>query len=245
VPWREAFLSEDRTNVREAVKALEHIGGVSDGMRRNPYSEETAKDITAWVRYGQETAGKLGVIPVFPLDAQIKSILTDTFKSLHSLTREYERGQIPTGYAFQSADIARGALSKVQSDLLTWELARSVSNINGNFDIIAKMIEQGGRVGKLWQYGERGEHNLSVFTIRNLPGTFTAYSEGIDRTRWSFDDRVNSFGYGDPPDSTKVKEIEYDPVKIRAEQIEQQRAQARETEQRQAQNIDRGGGISR
>jgi len=61
----------------------------------------------------------------------------------------------------------------------------------------------------------------------------------------SFDDRVNSFGYGDPPDSKRVKEIEYDPVKIRAEQIEQQRAQASETKQRQAQNIDRGGGISR
>jgi len=117
--WREAFLNEDRRSVREAVRALEHIGGVSDQMRPNPYSKETASDITAWIRYGQETAGRLGVIPVFPLDAQIKSTLTDTFKSLHSLTREYERGQMPTGYAFQSADIARVALSKVQSDLLT------------------------------------------------------------------------------------------------------------------------------
>jgi hypothetical protein len=214
-------------------------------MRRNPYSEETAKDITAWIRYGQEKTEKLGIVPALPLDAEIKSTLTETFKSLHSLTSAYERGQIPTGYAFQSRDIARVALGKVQSDLLTWELARSVNNINGNFDIIAKTIEQGGRVGKLWQYGEPGEHNLSVFTIRNLPGTFTAYSEGIERTSMSFDNRVNSFGYGDPPDSTRVKEIEYDPAKIRAQQIERQQAQAREIERSQGHDIDRGGGISR
>lgn len=241
-PWREDFLNEDRANVREAVRALENIAGA---VRRNPYSKETASDITAWIRYGQETAGKLGVIPVYPLDAEIKSTLADTFKSLHSLRREYERGQIPTGYAFQSADIARVALSKVQSDLRTWELARSVSNVNGNFDIIAKVIGQGGRVGQLWQHGGPGEHNLSVFTIRNLPGTFTAYSEGIERTSMSFDNRVGSFGYGDPPDSTKVKEIEYDPAKIRAQQIERQQAQAREIERSQGHDIDRGGGISR
>jgi len=242
-PRREAFLNEDRRNVREAVRALENI---ASAIRHDPYSGETASDITAWIQYGQETAGKLGVIQVFPLDVQIKSTLTDTFKSLHSLRREYERGQIPTGYAFQSADIARVALSKVQSDLLTWELARSVSNINGNFDIIAKMIEQGGRVGKLWQYGEPGEHNLSVFTVRNLPGTFTAYSEGIERTSMSFDNRVNSFGYGDPPDSQKVTEIEYDPAKIRAAQIERQREQARQVEQSRDQSVDKGDyGLSR
>jgi hypothetical protein len=112
------------------------------------------------------------------------------------------------------------------------------------------MIEKGGRVEKLWQYGEPGEHNISIFTIRNLAGTFTAHPEGIHRTAWSFDDRIKSFGYGDPPDSTKVKEIEYDPVKIRAEQIEQQRAQAqaREIDRSQGQEIDKGhdyGGFSR
>jgi hypothetical protein len=110
------------------------------------------------------------------------------------------------------------------------------------------MIEKGGQVEKLWQYGEPGEHNISVFTIRNLPGTFTAHPDGIHRTSMSFDDRINSFGYGDPPDSTRVKEIEYDPAKIRAQLIERQQAQAREIEQSQGQKIDKGhdyGGFSR
>jgi hypothetical protein len=131
----------------------------------------------------------------------------------------------------------------------SWALARSVSRSNGNFDIIAKTIEQGGRVEKLWQYGEPGEHNLSVFTIRNLPGTFTAYTEGGARTSMSFDDRINSFGYGDPRDSRRVGEIEYDPAQIRAQQIERQQAQAREIERSQEHlKIDRGhdyGGFSR
>ncbi len=139
-------------------------------------------------------------------------------------------------------NLAREALSKARPDLLTWELARSVSRANGNFDIIAKMIGKGGRVENLWQHGDHGEHNLSVFTVRNLPGTYTAHMYGMDKTNMSFDDRVNSLGYGysDPPDNRKVKEIEYDPVKIRAEQIEQQRAQAREIERGQEQSKDRG-----
>ena len=95
------------------------------------------------------------------------------------------------------------------------------------------MIEQGGRVEKLWQHGEPGEHNFSVFSVGNLPGTYTAHMHGMDRTSLSFDDRVNSLGYGDPPDSSKVKEIEYDPIRIRAEQIEQEQAQAREIERGQ------------
>jgi Ti-type conjugative transfer relaxase TraA len=237
-PWLASLLREDRTNVREAVRALEQIAGVSEGMRHNPSNEQRSSDIAAWVKYGQPIAEKLSVIPGLPLDAEIKRTLAQAFNSLHSLTRAYEYGQIPRGYAFQSTNIAREALSKVQSDLSTWELARSVSRSIGNFDAIAKTIEQGGRVGKLWQYGEPGEHNISVFTIRNLPGTFTAHAGGIDRTSMSFDDRINSFGYGDPPDSKKVKEIEYDPIKIRAEQIEQQRAQARQMERSQEQSRD-------
>lgn len=110
---------------------------------------------------------------------------------------------------------------KVRPDLLSWELARSVSHSNGNFQIIAKTIEQRGRVGKLWQRGDHGEYNVSVFTVRNLPGTYTAHMYGMGKTGLSFDNRVNWFGYGNPPDSRKVKEIEYDPIKIRADQIEQ------------------------
>jgi hypothetical protein len=52
---------------------------------------------------------------------------------------------------------------------------------------------------------------------------------------------MNSFGYGDPPDSKRVKEIEYAPVKIRAERIERQRAQARKIKRSQGQAMDRGG----
>jgi hypothetical protein len=165
---------------------------------------------------------KLGAIPGLLLDAEIKTTLREAFKSLHSITRAYEHGQIPRRYAFQSTNVAREALSKVQPDLSTWDLACSISHTNGNFDIIAKVIEKRGQVGDLWQYGEPGEHNFSVFTIRNLPGTYTAHMYGMDKTSMSFDDRVNSFGYGysDPPDSRKVKEIEYDPVKIRAEQMQ-------------------------
>jgi conjugative relaxase-like TrwC/TraI family protein len=244
--WLAARLAEDRTNVRETVRALEHIASESGGTRRNQSSEERASDVTAWVRYGQPIAEKLSVIPSLPLDVEIKTVLTGTFKSLHSLTGAYEHGQIPRGYAFQSMNIAREALSKVQPDLLTWELARSVSRVNDNFEIVAKMIEQGGRVGQLWQHGESGEHNLSVFTVRNLPGTYTAYKEGMDKTSMGFDERVSSFGYGDPRDSSRVKEIEYDPIKIRAEQIEQQRAQDRQIERGQEQGKDRGGyGYSR
>jgi hypothetical protein len=106
------------------------------------------------------------------------------------------------------------------------------------------MIEKGGWVENLWQHGGHGEHNLSVFTVRNLPGIHTAYLYGMDKTGLSFGDRVNWFGYGygDPPDSKRVTEIEYDPAKIRAAQIEQQRAQAqaREIEQSQRQEIDKG-----
>ena len=39
----------------------------------------------------------------------------------------------------------------------------------------------------------------------------------------------------------KVKEIEYDPIKIRAEQIEQEGVQTREIERGQGQGRDRGG----
>jgi len=69
---------------------------------------------------------------------------------------------------------------------------------------------------------------------------------GMHKTSLSFDDRVNWWGYGDPPGSSSVKEIEYDAVKIRAEQIEQERAQARQIERGHEQGIDRGGsGYSR
>lgn len=233
-----SVLREDRTKVGEVVRALKRIVGVSGEMRGNPSTDERASDIAAWVRHGQQMAEKLGVIPVLPLDAEIKNTLMEAFKSLHSITRAYEYGQIPRGYAFQSTNIAREALSKVQADLLTWELARSVSHANGNFDIMAKMIQQGGRVEKLWMHGGPGEDNLSVFKVRNLSGTYTAYQDGIDKTSMGFDDRISLFGHGDPKDSRRVKEIEYDPIKIRAEQIEQQRAQVRQVERGQEQNKD-------
>ena len=203
--------------------------------------EDRAGEITGWVWYGQPIAKKLSRIPGLPLDAEIKDTLKETFRSLQLMTRAYEHGQDPREYVFQSMNSAREALRKTQPDLLTWELARSVSHANGNFDMIAKMIEQGGRVEKLWQHGEPGEHNFSVFSVRNLPGTYTAHMDGMGKTSLSFDDRVNSLGYGDPPDSSNVKEIEYDPIKIRAEEIEQQRAQAREIERGQKQSRDRGG----
>jgi hypothetical protein len=244
-PWLASLLNEDRKNVREVVRALEQIVGGSSGTRRAQRYDTSASDVSAWTKYGQEIAEKLTRIPGLPLDAEIKGTLREAFKSLHSLTRAYEHGQIPRGYEFQSINVAEAALNKVQPHLLSWELARSVSRSNGNFDAITKTIEQGGQVGKLWQYGEPGEHNISVFTIRNLPGTFTAHPGGIHRTSMSFDDRINSFGYGDPPDSVRVKEIEYDSAKIRAQQIERQQAQAREIERGQEQNIDRGGGFSR
>jgi hypothetical protein len=38
--------------------------------------------------------------------------------------------------------------------------------------------------------------------------------EGIDKTNLGIDERVNRFGYGDPSDSRRVNEIEYDPIKI-------------------------------
>jgi hypothetical protein len=246
-PWFISISTEDRRNVTEALRVLERIADVSSGKRGSPHRhmEDRAGEIRGWVWYGQPIAEKLSRIPGLPLDAEIKDTLKETFRSLQLMTRAYEYRQDAREYLFQSMNIAREALKKTQPDLLTWELVRSVSHSNGNFDAIAKTIEQGGRVGKLWQYGEPGEHNMSVFTIRNLPGTFTAHADGIDRTSMSFDDRINSFGYGDPPDSRKVKEIEYDPAKIRAQQLEQQRAQAREIE-RQA--IDKGhdyGGFSR
>ena len=103
----------------------------------------------------------------------------------------------------EATKAAREALGKMRPDVLTWELARSVSHSNGNFEIIKKMIGQGGRVEKLWQRGEPGEQNLSVFTVRNLQGTYTAHLEGIEKTKLGFDEKVNRFGYGEPPDSRK------------------------------------------
>jgi AAA domain len=247
-PWFVSILAEDRRKVGDVVKALERIADVSGEMRHNSHahSEERAKEISAWVRYGQPIAEKLSGIPGLPLDAEIKGTLTETLKSLHWMTRAYEHGQGHREYVFQSMNTAREALRKVQPDLLTWELARSVSHSNGNFQIIAKMIEQGGRVENLWQHGGHGEHNLSVFTVRNLPGTYTAHRHGMDKTSMSFDDRVNKLGYSDPPDSSKVKEVEYDPIEIRAEQMQQERAQARQIEQGQEQSRDSGGyGYSR
>jgi hypothetical protein len=121
-----------------------------------------------------------------------------------------------------------------------------VSHSNGNFEIIEKMIGQGGRVEKLWQQGEPGEQNSSVFTVRNLQGTYTAHLEGMEKTKLGFDEMVNRFGYGKPSDSRKVNEIEYDPIKIRAEQIERQQAQAREIERSQGRGRDKGDfGFSR
>jgi hypothetical protein len=239
--WRASFLREDLTNVCEAVRVLKQIVEVGGGMRRAS-SEERASDIAAWVKYGQEQAAKLGSIPSMPLDTKVKDTLTEAFKSLDSLTRAYEHGQIPRGYAFESTNLAREAWDRVQSDLSTWELARSLSNVNGNFSVIAETIQKGARIGNLWQHGEPGEHNFSVFTIRGLPGTYIAHMYGIDHTGMSFDKYVGGLahGYSDPPDSKRVTEIEYDPVKVRAAQIEQQRAQAREIERGQEQSKDRG-----
>jgi len=203
--------------------------------------EDRAGEITGWVWYGQPIAKKLSRIPGLPLDAEIKDTLKEAFRSLQLMTRAYERGQDPREYLFQSMNIAREALRKTQPDLLTWELARSVSHSNGNFDIIGKMIEQGGRVEKLWQHGEPGQHNFSVFSVRDLPGTYTAHMHGMDKTSLSFDDRVNLLGYGDPPDSSNVKEIEYDPIKVPAEQIEEERAQVPQIERGQVQGKNRGG----
>jgi hypothetical protein len=250
--WRTSFLNEDRTNVREVVRALEQIADISGGMRRNPHNQERAKDITAWVRYGQEQAAKLGSIPSMPLDTKIKDTLTGAFKSLHSLTRTYEHGRIPGDYVVQSTNLAREAWDKVQSDLSTWELARSLSNINGNFNIVAETIQKGARIGNLQQHGDPGEHNFSVFTIRGLPGTYIAHMNGMHHTGMNFDEYVKrlAHGYGDPPDSKKVTEIEYDPIKARAAQIEEQRtqAQARRIEPNERQEINKGhdyGGFSR
>src|SRR5262249_33368088 len=71
-PWFESILTEDRRKVSDVVKALEQIAGVSGEMRHNPHahSEERAKEISAWVRYGHPIAEKLGVIPSLPLDAK-------------------------------------------------------------------------------------------------------------------------------------------------------------------------------
>lgn len=65
----------------------------------------------------------------------------------------------------------------------------------------------------------------------------------MDKTSLSFDDRVNWLGYGysDPPESRRVKEIEYDPIKIRAEQMERELAQLRQVERGQEQGKDRDG----
>jgi hypothetical protein len=226
------------------VRVLEQIVDIGGGMRRAS-SEERDRDIAARVKYGQEEAAKLGSIPSMPLDTQIKDTLTEAFKSLHSLTRAYEHGQIPRGYAFQSTNLAQDALSRVQSDLSTWELARSLSNINGNFNIVAETIQKGARIGNLQQHGDPGEHNFSIFTIRGLPGTYIAHMDGMHHTGMNFDEYVKrpAHGYGDPPDSKKVTEIEYDPIKARAAQIEEQRtqAQARRIEPNERQKINKEG----
>jgi hypothetical protein len=244
-----SLLAEDRKKVVEVVKALEHIAGVRGEMWSNPHIsvEERAKEITAWVRSSQPIAEKLGVIPNVPLDREIKTRLTETFKSLEWMTGAYEGGRRhQMEYVSEATKAAREALGKVRPDLLTWELARSVSHSNGNFEIIEKMIGQGGRVEKLWQQGEPGEQNSSVFTVRNLQGTYTAHLEGMEKTKLGFDEMVNRFGYGKPSDSRKVNEIEYDPIKIRAEQIERQQAQAREIERSQERGRDKGDfGFSR
>jgi hypothetical protein len=41
------------------------------------------------------------------------------------------------------------------------------------------------------------------------------------------------YGHSDPPESRMVKEIEYDPIKIRAEQMERELAQPRQVERGQ------------
>lgn len=248
-PWFASLLAEDRRNVVEVLRALAGVVGV-DGEKRSAssHSEERAKDIAAWVTYGQPIAETLSFIPGLPLDVEVKGVLKDTFKSLHWMTKEYENGGKPAReYTFRSINVVRDAFTKIHSDFDTWDLARSVSHSNGNFAIIAKTIERGSRIEKLQQYGEPGEHNLSVFTIRNLPGTFTAHAGGIYVTSRSFEDQVNSFGrgYSAPSDSKKITSIEYDPVKIRAAQTELQQSPSNQIKPAHRHSPDRGGGISR
>jgi len=88
--------------------------------------EQRAQEISAWVRYARPIAEKIGIVPIIPLDVEIKSSLINTYKSLDSLTRAYEAGQIPRGYEFQASLVANDSLKNVQADLQTWDLLRSM-----------------------------------------------------------------------------------------------------------------------
>jgi len=243
------LLAEDREKVGAVLNSLAWIAGVGNVARGGPYthSQERANDISALVRHCSPIAEDLTGIPDIPLDAEVKSTLAKAIRSLRRAAEAYDNGQSHKDYVEGAIGVARDALGRVMPDLPTWEIARfTLTQLNGNFQIIKAMIPQGGRVERFHLHTAPGEPSLSVFTVRNLTETYTAQKEGIYKTDIGFDDRVKLLGHGDPPDSTRVKEIEYDPIKIRTAQVQRERTQALQIERSQDQNIDRGGqGYSR
>lgn len=243
------LLAEDREKVGTVLKSLAWIAGVGNVARGDPYthSQERANDISALVRHCSPIAEDLAGIPDIPLDTKVKSTLAKAIRSLRRAAQAYDNGQSHKDYVEGAIGVARDALRRVTPDLLTWELARSaLTQLNGNFQMIETMIRQGGRVERFHLHTAPGEPSLSVFSVRNLLETYTAQKEGIYKTDIGFDDRVKLLGHGDPTNSARVKEIEYDPIKIRTAQVQRERAQALQIERSQDQHIDRGGqGYSR
>lgn len=243
------LLAEDGEKIGAVLKALGWIVSLSRGKGGHPYKhdQDRAKEINTLVQHCSPIAKDLTGIPNMPLDIEIKSTLTEALRSLRRASHAYEAGQSHKDYVAGAIGVARNTLRRITPDLLTWELARSaLTQLNGNFQMIETMIRQGGRVERFHLHTAPGEPSLSVFTVRNLPETYTAQKEGIYKTDIGFDDRVKLLGHGDPPDSTRVKEIEYDPIKIRTAQMQRERTQALQIERSQDQNIDRGGqGYSR
>ena len=70
-------MREDRTKVTELTRTLGEIVTIA-ADRWSKTEEQRAQEISAWVRYARPIAEKIGIVPIIPLDVEIKSSLINT-----------------------------------------------------------------------------------------------------------------------------------------------------------------------
>ena len=72
-------MREDRTKVTELTRTLGEIVTIA-ADRWSKTEEQRAQEISAWVRYARPIAEKIGIVPIIPLDVEIKSSLIKAMK---------------------------------------------------------------------------------------------------------------------------------------------------------------------
>lgn len=227
--WRTEFMEAEKGKVVEVIRALEKI---VEAPRREPHvmDREMAGEIRAHAQYAASIADSLPRYGGDP-DVRLKSELTGACERILWLGPVAENGRMRSDrdVVIESVQIAGNALKKIKPELLTWELARSVSPMNENWYVIDKAIGQGARVERLWTNGVYGEGNRSVFGIRGLAGTYVAHDGGIDHSKRDFSETMNRIRSGaDLGDTKNVREIEYDHARVMVEERERIRQQSHE-----------------